>query len=105
MKIAVLGAGAWGTAMALNLADRHDVSLWARNDAQRAAMRSTRVNERYLPAAPFPTQLDIPDDFEATFASAELALIAVTTAGLRDALEKIKSVDASLPVIWLCKGF
>ncbi|HEV7803630.1 MAG TPA: 2-dehydropantoate 2-reductase N-terminal domain-containing protein, partial [Burkholderiales bacterium] len=49
MKIAVLGAGAWGTAVAVNLAHRNSISLWARSPAQCAAMRAARSNERYLP--------------------------------------------------------
>ncbi|MDP2154434.1 MAG: 2-dehydropantoate 2-reductase N-terminal domain-containing protein, partial [Sulfuricella sp.] len=54
MKIAVLGAGAWGTALAISLASRHEVSLWTRNPAQCAAMAEERVNRRYLPGFPFP---------------------------------------------------
>ena len=105
MKIAVLGAGAWGTAIALNLADRHEVGLWARDEAQRSAMSSTRINERYLPGRAFPEGLVIAADLPALLSSADLALVAVTTAGLRETLEKIKSARQGLPAIWLCKGF
>lgn len=44
MKICVLGAGAWGTALAINATGRHDVSLWARDAAQLADMQAAREN-------------------------------------------------------------
>jgi len=59
MKIAVLGAGAWGTAVAISLAQHHRVALWARNAGQCAQMRTARSNERYLPGHPFPPRLDV----------------------------------------------
>lgn len=105
MKIAVLGAGAWGTAIAIILAQRHAVALWARDSAQRAAMRSARVNDKYLPEIAFPEALDIAGDIGGALEGAGLALIAVTTAGLRSTLERVSSTNARVPVIWLCKGF
>ncbi|MFZ3117484.1 MAG: glycerol-3-phosphate dehydrogenase, partial [Variovorax sp.] len=57
MRICVLGAGAWGTALAVNAADRHAVTLWARDDAQRAAMAASRQNARYLPSIALPVSL------------------------------------------------
>ena len=59
MKICVLGAGAWGTALAINAAGRHAVTLWARDDAQLAAMASARQNDRYLPTVPLPASLGL----------------------------------------------
>ena len=105
MRIAVLGAGAWGTAMAVGLAGRHDVALWARNPAQRAAMREARTNQRYLPDVSFPAQLEIADDFPTALRSAELALIAVTTQGLREMFGRIRAQGLTPPLVWLCKGF
>jgi glycerol-3-phosphate dehydrogenase (NAD(P)+) len=54
MKIAVLGAGAWGTAVAINLAQRYSVFLWTRSSEHAAAMQSARENARYLPGYAFP---------------------------------------------------
>ena len=54
MKIAVLGAGAWGTAMAVHAAARHDVQMWSRDAAQARAIDAQRENRRYLPVAPLP---------------------------------------------------
>jgi glycerol-3-phosphate dehydrogenase (NAD(P)+) len=105
MKIAVLGAGAWGTAIAITLAQRHAVTLWARDGKQAGAMRSARVNDKYLPGFPFPETLAIAGDIVDALAGADLALVAVTTAGLRATLTQVRSAHSHMPVIWLCKGF
>ena len=56
MNIAILGAGAWGTALAVSLAGRHRVALWARDAALASAIGSGRRNPRYLPEVLFPTR-------------------------------------------------
>lgn len=104
MKIAVLGAGAWGTAISLSLARHHRVALWARNSRQCAQMRAARANEKYLPGHPFPPQLDVQSAIEVALDGARLALIAVTTAALRETLLSVKAADFRAPIIWLCKG-
>ena len=67
MKILVLGAGAWGTALAMSAAatGRHAVTLWARDASQADALRQTRRNERYLPGRVLPDALAVagPADF------------------------------------------
>jgi len=105
VKIAVLGAGAWGTAVAVSLAQRHAITLWARDPGQVAAMRAARSNEKYLPGVAFPSSLGIVDSSDEALASAELALIAVATGGLRETLRRVITATARLPVVWLCKGF
>jgi glycerol-3-phosphate dehydrogenase (NAD(P)+) len=105
MKIAVLGAGAWGTAVAINLAQRHTVALWARSAGQCAAMRSARENARYLPGQCFPDPVSVTDELRHAVAGADLVLVAVTTAGLRETLRRVLAAGALRPVIWLCKGF
>jgi len=105
MKIAVLGAGAWGTAMAVALAQRHTVSLWTRDPAHAARMRAERSNEKYLARVTFPPALAIFDSDEEALAGAGLALVAVATAGLRDTLRRVAGADPAVPVVWLCKGF
>jgi glycerol-3-phosphate dehydrogenase (NAD(P)+) len=105
MKIAVLGAGAWGTALALAAqAAGHDVQLWARAPAQADEMRTTRRNARYLPGALLPTALRITSDIAAVqqHGAAGLLIIATPMAGLRAALQALPA-DAS--ALWLCKGF
>ena len=105
MRIAVLGAGAWGTAIAISLAGRHAVTLWTRTAVHCAEMQRARSNEKYLPGLPFPAALDVAGSVEAVLASADLALIAVATAGLRETLQRVRSARVRVPAIWLCKGF
>jgi glycerol-3-phosphate dehydrogenase (NAD(P)+) len=103
MKICVLGAGAWGTALAVNAAGRHAVSLWARDAAQVQAMTSARENARYLPGVPLPPSLALRSGTAlAAVADAELAIIATPMAALREQLLLLR--DAACPVAWLCKG-
>lgn len=103
MKIAVLGAGAWGTALSLSLASRHEVALWARNPRQADEMRRTQSNSRYLPGYTFPPGLRVESDLTSALDDAELALIVVPTSGFREVLKQIRGTDA--PIVWGCKGF
>jgi len=104
MRIAVLGAGAWGTAIAIHLARRHEVTLWARDSALSDAMRAARVNERYLPGHTLPPELLVTSDLS-TALCGQLALIAVPTAALRETLLHIAATGWRGGIIWLCKGF
>lgn len=105
MNIAVLGAGAWGTAMAVHLAARHTVSLWARDPAQAAALNTQRVNRRYLVDVTIPATVNVTADLPLALNNAALVLAAVTTAGLRETLRRLNAAGCSVPVVWLCKGF
>ena len=104
MRIAVLGAGAWGTALAIAFAARHQVSLWARDAARVAEMSNSRENTRYLPQCPFPASLQVTADFPAALSGADLAILAAPLAGLRPMLEQLKAVAPSVPFLWVCKG-
>lgn len=104
MHIAILGAGAWGTALAISLARRHYLSLWARQPAHADAMNAARENARYLPGFPFPDALLVGADFAAAIATAELALIATPMAGLRDTTARLAMLRPELPFLWVCKG-
>jgi len=105
MNITILGAGAWGTALAISLSAHHRVTLWARDAAQIAAMRASRCNQRYLPEAALPEALHLTSDLNDAFTSAEFILIAVPIAALRTTLRQIAQLPAPVPVIWACKGF
>jgi len=105
MNISVLGGGAWGTALAISLAPRHSVTLWARNAQQVADMRASGKNQRYLPDMPLPSALILQDDFDSALQGAEIIVLAVPIAALRGTLGKIALLPAPVPVIWLCKGF
>ena len=106
MNITVIGAGAWGTALAISLSAHHCVTLWARDETQVAAMQTTRFNQRYLPEVQLPDNLLISPNFSASLASAQLVILSVPTAALRVSLERLVALKIELPgVIWLCKGF
>ena len=105
MNIAVLGAGAWGTAIAVHLAARHTVTLWARDAAQVAVLQNQRENSRYLPGISLPPSVVVNADLNAALRDATLVLVAVTTAGLRETLLRIKTTNCNAPLVWLCKGF
>ncbi len=101
--LAVLGAGAWGTAFAAALASRHSVRLWARDREQASAIAAARRNSRYLPEITLPDSLQVGADLEKTILEAELLIAATPAAGLRDLLGKLRG--GKVPLVWLCKGF
>ena len=104
MKITVFGAGAWGTALAVAAAARHDVTLWARDGAQAQALAAARENRRYLPGIALPAGLGIgAAPVASTAAGSDLAIIATPMAGLRQMLDHLQGHSG--PVAWLCKGF
>ena len=124
MNIAVLGAGAWGTALAISLSAQHRVTLWARDAAQVAKMTSARCNQRYLPEIELSPEIHLTHDLHVALTEAELVLVVVPIAALRATLQQIASrfpLSNSPPqagertnekgmvkfpaVIWACKGF
>jgi glycerol-3-phosphate dehydrogenase (NAD(P)+) len=105
MKIAVLGAGAWGTAISIHLTQAHEVTLWARAAAHCAAMRAMRSNQKYLPGFTLPGALVLEDDLGAALAGCKLVLVAVTSNGLRATLRLLRDERCGAPLVWLCKGF
>lgn len=106
MNIAILGAGAWGTALASALASRQSVLLWARNQGQIDALSSTHQNARYLPSITLDSALTFTPKLADAVAHARegLLIIATPIAGLRPVLRELKSL-APTNLIWLCKGF
>lgn len=109
MRISVLGAGAWGTALAASLAGRHDTRLWARDAALAEAIKADGRNERYLPGIALPASLSctpaLADALAHASASAEGGLVVIATpmAGLREML--VQAATAGVGIWWLCKGF
>ena len=107
MKIVVLGAGAWGSAVAMSAAQHpagHAVTLWARDVAQLAAMQADRRNARYLPGMDFPPTLALAGgDLAALASAADLVIVATPMSALRGMLQSLR--DCAAPVAWLCKGF
>ena len=107
MQIAVVGAGAWGTALAISAASRgHAVSLHVRDPDQLRAMQRERINTRYLPGADFPAGLVLAPwarSLASPPAAQDLLIIATPMAALRGVLEQVRGL--AVPVAWLCKGF
>jgi glycerol-3-phosphate dehydrogenase (NAD(P)+) len=105
MNITVIGAGAWGTALAISFANKHSVTLYSRDAAQAEAMRASRQNARYLPDAAFPATLSIADDFDRAIADANVLIAATPSHGLRALVETLAEKNATTPLLWVCKGF
>ena len=104
MKISILGAGAWGTALAVQAAARHEVLLWARDAAAVAEMSASRSNRHYLPGTVLPAELQLSADLAAAIEHGRAGLIVVATP-----MAALRGMLAGLPdgaqVLWLCKGF
>jgi glycerol-3-phosphate dehydrogenase (NAD(P)+) len=107
VKIAVLGSGAWGTALAIHAGSEHAVSLWSRDAVQADAMRLNRVNARYLPDCAFSEELTVTAaPIGAWLQEMDLVVIATPMRALRQVLFEVAPwVQARVPVVWLCKGF
>jgi len=107
MNISILGAGAWGTALAMSLAERHSVMLWGRDAAVMQAAQEARENAAYLPGFRFPDSLQLSSDLDAAITHANsngLLIVATSLAGLRPLATQLKPY--AIPnLVWLCKGF
>jgi glycerol-3-phosphate dehydrogenase (NAD(P)+) len=103
----VIGAGSWGTALAIQLArEGHPTQLWGRDGAQLDAMRRARRNARYLPDAEFPAALQVADDLGQALETARDALIAVPSHAFRATLESIEPcLGPDTRIAWATKGF
>jgi glycerol-3-phosphate dehydrogenase (NAD(P)+) len=104
MNITVLGAGAWGTALATAASQRHDVLLWARDAQQADAISARRCNPRYLGDLELPSTLRISADHGVALEHSRngLTVIATPMAALR---ERLQALPDDRPALWLCKGF
>ncbi len=102
----VIGAGAWGTALAIAIArNGHEVLLWGRDTQQLTAMQATHTNERYLPGLAFPDSLKVCVDFELAIKSAKHILVSVPSTAFSEMLHKIKPLIADgTPLSWATKG-
>lgn len=102
----VVGAGAWGTALAMAIARKgHEVWLWGRDAEQVQAMQRSRSNERYLPGIRFPEPLKLVEDFDSAVQQCRHVLISVPSKSFVDTLKKLKPLlPADVPVSWATKG-
>ena len=104
MKLAILGAGAWGSALAISFAASHEVALWARSREACTALDRDRAS-RYLPRCPIPASVRIEPSLERAVAAADLVIVATSTAGLRPVCEAIAATVPAPRLLWACKGF
>jgi glycerol-3-phosphate dehydrogenase (NAD(P)+) len=109
LKLLVLGAGAWGTALAIHGAQRFEVGLWARDGAEIALMAAARCNEKYLPGRVFPSKLRTFSSLDEACAWSQdsdgaLWVSAAPMAGLRDVAAVLSKYSAPSGFLWLCKG-
>lgn len=102
MRIAVIGAGAWGTTMAILLTNKgHDVVLWEHDAAYAERMRNERANPLFLPDVPFPERLEVVSD---GVGERDVLVGAVPTQYLRGVLERIGDKLPRAPFVSLSKG-
>ncbi len=104
--VLVLGAGSWGTALAIVLArNGHRTLLWGRDPARIADLRNERCNRRYLAGIPFPALLEPISDLEAGLGAAGDIVLAVPLAALRPSLERLAHIlPRPAPLTLACKG-
>ncbi|HYR01671.1 MAG TPA: NAD(P)H-dependent glycerol-3-phosphate dehydrogenase [Casimicrobiaceae bacterium] len=104
--VAVLGAGAWGTALAAHLARRDDavVTLWARSPDHAGEIARSRRNERYLPGVAVPDSVAVAADLGAV-RGADLLVAATPVAALLELAQALLRHGARAPLVWLSKGF
>jgi glycerol-3-phosphate dehydrogenase (NAD(P)+) len=106
--VSILGAGAFGTALAVHLATRAHagprVVLYARSTAHAASLRATRVNDRYLPGVTLPPAVAVTDRLDQAV-RADALIAAVPAAALAPLVDAARTANAAAPLAWTSKGF
>ena len=106
LRLAVIGAGAWGTALAIQASARHQVHLMVRDARQLAAMKQTLTNAKYLPGIPLPAALElVPGSVAQLPPDLDLVVLGTPMSALRSGLSALQAQCPHTPVAWLCKGF
>lgn len=106
VAVSVLGAGSYGTALAICLArNGHSVLMWGRSQSQIDEMASARSNERYLPGAKFPESLTVTSDLAACVSASDLVLVVVPSHSFAETLVALKPhLQPTAKVAWATKG-
>jgi len=104
--VAVIGAGSWGTALAILLAKNHArIHLWAHRQAHADKINAERCNSRYLPDIPLPDNLQATADLQTALTDVDLVLVVVPSHAFRETLRAIKPfLDAHKHFAWGSKG-
>lgn len=105
-KIAVLGGGSWGTALATQVARaNHDVVLWDMNPEHVKNMQQTHINQQYLPDIPLPKSLKFSNDLKKTIQESDTLLIAIPSHAVRGFLQNSKQwITKEHHIVWATKG-
>ena len=102
---AVLGAGSWGTALAIQLARAgHKTILWSHNPKHAQAMREQGCNARFIPDVPFPDNLSVEDDLKTCIKQANDILVVVPSHTFRETMHQIKPLLGDHRIAWGTKG-
>ena len=105
MRVAVIGAGSWGTAVAALAGAHASVRLWARGEDTVSAIRDTGRNPVYLPDLQLPESISATTDLEAALDRAEAIVMAVPSHGFRAVLrDAVSYIPSGVPIVSLTKG-
>ncbi|MGA1567704.1 MAG: NAD(P)H-dependent glycerol-3-phosphate dehydrogenase [Methylophilaceae bacterium] len=104
MNVAVLGAGAWGTALAIQAAKKVPVILWARDSGHISGMQKARTNPKYLGDFKFPEPLKLSASLDEAVNFADIIVSAVPTSAFASVVKNIQTIDPKKPIIWTNKG-
>ena len=105
MRVVVLGAGSWGTTVASFVANRHETTIWARDEAAANEIQVKHTNDRYLKGFPLPAGLKATHDLDAAVSQAEMLIVGVPSHAFRSTLEQVRpSIHPWIPVVSLSKG-
>src|ERR1700752_2195170 len=102
-SVAILGAGAWGTALAVHLSRGRAsprVRLWARDATQASALAARHENARYLPGVTVPSSIRVTAKIDEAVSGAGLVVVATPIAALLQLVAALQPV-ATAPVVWL----
>jgi glycerol-3-phosphate dehydrogenase (NAD(P)+) len=105
-NVAVLGAGSWGTALAIVLADNgHDVRLWGRREEQVVEINTEHRNERYLPDVVLPENIRATVNLDECIKDADTIVLVTPTKSMREVLGQLKkSLDRRVTIVHASKG-
>ncbi len=104
MEIAILGAGAWGSALAVSFSAEHAVTLWARRREDCEALAAKR-RSRYLPDISLPAAVAVEPDLARAIEGRDVVIVATATSGLRDTALAVAAITSAPALVWACKGF
>ncbi|HEX3632628.1 MAG TPA: NAD(P)H-dependent glycerol-3-phosphate dehydrogenase [Casimicrobiaceae bacterium] len=105
--VAIVGAGAWGTALAVHLARvaaPPALRLWARDPVAARSIAASRENSRYLPGIAIPTEIDVVSELSRAIAGASLIVVATPVGALTGVVQALR-METKAPLAWLGKGF